>query len=59
MVGIMKDDGALPSQGLGGASEKSRLLVVLGYIGAQTWLPIVGVVADMICIAGAIWRCRG
>ena len=47
MVGIMKDDGALPSQGLGGASEKSRLLVVLGYIGAQTWLPIVGVVADM------------
>ena len=47
MVGIMKDDGALPSQGLGGASEKSRLLVVPGYIGAQTWLPIVGVVADM------------
>ena len=47
MVGITKDDGALPSQGLGGASEKSGLLVVLGYIGAQTWLPIVGVVADM------------
>lgn len=40
MVGITKDDGALPSQGLGGASEKSGLLVVLGYIGAQTWLPI-------------------
>ena len=47
MVGITKDDGALPSRGLGGASEKSGLLVVLGYIGAQTWLPIVGVVADM------------
>ena len=47
MVGITKDDGALLSQGLGGASEKSGLLVVLGYIGAQTWLPIVGVVADM------------
>ena len=47
MVGITKDDGELPSQGLGGASEKSGLLVVLGYIGAQTWLPIVGVVADM------------
>lgn len=57
MVGITKDDGALPSQGLGGASEKSGLLVVLGYIGAQTWLPIVGVVADMY--RGAIWRCRG
>lgn len=40
MVGITKDDGALPSRGLGGASEKSGLLVVLGYIGAQTWLPI-------------------
>ena len=47
MVGITKGDGALPSRGLGGASEKSGLLVVLGYIGAQTWLPIVGVVADM------------
>ena len=47
MVGITKDDGALPSRGLGGASEKSGLLGVLEYIGAQTWLPIVGVVADM------------
>lgn len=27
--------------------REERLLVVLGYIGAQTWLPIVGVVADM------------
>lgn len=47
MVGITKDDGAATVSGLGGASEKSGLLVVLGYIGAQTWLPIVGVVADM------------
>lgn len=47
MVGIAKDDSALPSQGPGEVSERGGLLVVLGCIGAQTWLPIVGVVADM------------
>ncbi|MEC4271659.1 helix-turn-helix transcriptional regulator [Adlercreutzia sp. R25] len=47
MVGMTKDDSVLPSQGLGGASAKGVLLVVIGCVGAQTWLPVVGVIADM------------
>ena len=47
MVGMTKDGGALPSQGSEGASAKGVLLVVVGCVGAQTWLLIVGVIADM------------
>lgn len=47
MVGITKDDGALPSRGLGGASEKSGLWWFSGILAPKRGFPLVGVVADM------------
>lgn len=47
MVGDETDGEMLPTRKELGSSAKEALLVAFGCVGSQTWLPVVGVVADM------------
>ena len=47
MVGVETDGETLPMRKRLSSSVNEALLVALGCVGAQTWLPVIGVVANM------------